>query len=84
MSPDHIARACSQEFLMSSSSISPYCDTQGASQHSGLSKSFLEKLRVTGDGPRFIKIGKAVRYKVADIDAWLAAQARNSTSEYAA
>jgi hypothetical protein len=66
------------------STASPYRDTRGASHHSGLSKSYLEKLRVVGGGPPFIKVGKAVRYKLADLDTWLAEQKRGSTSEYAA
>ena len=69
---------------MSSATTSPYRDTQGASDHSGLSASFLEKLRVVGGGPPFIKVGKAVRYKLSDVDAWLAERTRRSTSEYAA
>ncbi|MEY9575112.1 putative DNA-binding transcriptional regulator AlpA [Bradyrhizobium diazoefficiens] len=68
----------------SSPTTSPYRDTQGASAHSGLSVSFLEKLRVVGGGPPFIKVGKAVRYKLSDVDTWLAARTCNSTSEYAA
>ena len=70
--------------MSSAATTSPYRDTQGASAHSGLSVSFLEKLRVVGGGPPFIKVGKAVRYKLADVDAWLATRMRNSTSEYAA
>lgn len=36
--------------------------------------------RVQGRGPRFIKIGKLVRYDEADVDAWLEANTRTSTS----
>jgi len=56
-------------------------DTYGAAQHLGLSKSTLEKKRVYGDGPPFLKLGKAVRYRVQDLDAWLAARLISSTSE---
>jgi hypothetical protein len=61
---------------------SPYADTRGASDHTTFSTSYLEKLRVVGGGPPFIKVGKAVRYKLADLDTWLAEQKRGSTSEY--
>ena len=47
-------------------------------------KSRWDKARLTGDGPPFIKIGHLVRYKRADVRAWLAACPRlNSTSEAA-
>jgi predicted DNA-binding transcriptional regulator AlpA len=46
-----------------------------------LSVRTLERLRVSGFGPRFMKAGKAVRYREADLEAWVAAQSRASTSE---
>lgn len=37
-------------------------DTQAAARHCGLSKPTLERYRLTGDGPAFLKIGrKSVR-----------------------
>jgi hypothetical protein len=41
----------------------------------------LEKWRVFGAGPRFIKVGANVRYHPSDITAYLAEQTRSSTSE---
>lgn len=55
--------------------------TRDASEHVGLSESTLEKRRLTGDGPPFVKIGRAVRYRICDLDAWIAAQLTQSTSE---
>jgi excisionase family DNA binding protein len=46
-----------------------------------LSERTLERLRVSGGGPRFIKAGKAVRYREADLEAWIEAHSRASTSE---
>jgi excisionase family DNA binding protein len=46
-----------------------------------LSERTLERLRVTGGGPRFLKAGKAVRYREADLQAWIEARLFNSTSE---
>jgi predicted DNA-binding transcriptional regulator AlpA len=37
-----------------------------------LSLRTLARLREQGDGPRFIRIRKAVRYLVSDLEAWLA------------
>jgi helix-turn-helix protein len=47
----------------------------------GFHPGFLAKARLTGTGPRFLKIGRAVRYRRTDVDAWLSDKARNSTSE---
>jgi hypothetical protein len=66
------------------SSAPTYTDTRGAAAHLACSASYLEKERVAGGGPRFIKIGKAVRYKIDDLDAWASSRTFASTSEYAA
>ena len=58
-------------------------DTLAAARHIGLSKSTLEKLRVFGGGPKYLKLGKAVRYRVEDLDAWLAARIISNTSQHA-
>lgn len=42
----------------------------------------LNKSRVTGGGPVYYKVGRLIYYRVGDLDAWLLAQRRNSTSEY--
>ena len=47
----------------------------------GLSPSTLNKWRVQGKGPRFVKMGRSVSYREADLDYWLDAQTRSSTSE---
>ena len=60
------------------------CDTHGASRHLGLAEQTLRKLRVVGGGPRFVKLGRAVRYRLSDLDDWLEARLCDSTSERAA
>ena len=46
--------------------------TPGAAEYIGLSRSTLEKKRLSDDGPRFIRLGgKAVGYDVRDLDEWL-------------
>ena len=47
----------------------------------GCSTSKLNKHRVTGDGPAFIKCGRLVMYDVRDLEAWLGRCKRQSTSE---
>jgi predicted DNA-binding transcriptional regulator AlpA len=59
-------------------------DTPGAAARVGLAAGTLEKMRVYGDGPPFIKLGRAVRYRVSDLDAWVGERLFRSTSERAA
>lgn len=47
------------------------------------SKSYLDKLRVYGGGPPFIRLGpRMIRYRRGDARAWARARRFNSTSEY--
>jgi len=46
-----------------------------------LSESFLAKARMRGDGPRYRKLSRAVRYSKSDLEAWLKACAKTSTAE---
>ncbi len=41
----------------------------------------LEGWRVKGQGPIFRKVGRAVRYVQADVEAWLDQRARSSTGQ---
>jgi len=55
-----------------------------AATYIGLSVSTLNKLRCAGNGPVFLKLGRAVRYDPRDLDEWLAAHRIRNTSERAA
>jgi len=44
-------------------------------------KNTIEGWRVKGIGPRYVKIGRLVRYRIEDVEAWLEAQTRTSTSQ---
>lgn len=55
--------------------------TRAAAVYVGLGASTLEKLRVTGGGPPYAKLGKVVVYDPVDLDAWIAARRRRSTSD---
>ena len=46
-----------------------------------LSPRTLERHRLTGTGPRFVKLGRRVLYRRADLDAWAEAHTYFSTSE---
>ena len=61
--------------------MNPVLNTEAARQILGLKRGTLEKWRLRGCGPRFIKVGRAVRYRPEDIDAWLSSRTRRSTSD---
>lgn len=53
-----------------------------AARYIGLSFSTLAKMRLRGDGPMYSKAGpRVVIYDLSDLDAWLNAGRRRSTSE---
>lgn len=56
--------------------------TPQAAEYTGLSESTLNKLRVFGGGPTYIKAGRRVVYDRTDLDTWLVANKRTNTSEY--
>lgn len=56
--------------------------TEDAAAYVGSARKTLEKYRVVGGGPPFIKNGRKVVYQVSDLDRWIDARRRNSTSEY--
>jgi predicted DNA-binding transcriptional regulator AlpA len=47
----------------------------------GLSERTLERLRVTGTGPKFLRIRHSIRYRPEDIQEWAASRIVRSTSE---
>lgn len=66
-----------------SSARSPYLTTLEAAAFLRVSKSYLDKARVYGNGPRFVRLGeRKVVYHAADLDAWVAERQYASTSEY--
>jgi hypothetical protein len=52
-----------------------------AAAYTGISKSSLDKRRVYGNGPLFIKAGARVMYDRADLDVWLSAQKVANTTK---
>lgn len=48
---------------------------------SGLSVSTVNKMRLNGTGPRYLKFGRRVLYDLRDAESWAAEQARSHTSE---
>ncbi len=54
-----------------------------AAAYLGISKSFLDKTRLLGTGPVYLKIGRRVAYDLGDLEIWVAGQKRRHTSEVA-
>lgn len=68
--------------IAEAASVSPtLLTTAEAARYLGLATSTLNKWRVYGYGPAFVKLGRAVRYRKDDLDRYLEKSARRSTSE---
>jgi excisionase family DNA binding protein len=48
-----------------------------------LSVRTIERLRVSGTGPKFLKIRNSVRYRLEDVQLWVTSRLVGSTSEEA-
>ena len=58
--------------------------TDEAAKYLGnLKANTLEGWRVRGYGPRYVKVGRLVRYSLSDLDAYIEEQTRRSTSQVA-
>lgn len=58
-----------------------FLNTEEASGYLGLKKNTLEIWRVQGRGPVFVKLGRAVRYRLNDLEEFVEQRTVRSTSE---
>lgn len=58
-----------------------YLTTDEVAKRLRLSARYLEGLRVSGGGPAFLSFGRAVRYRLEDLEVWAASKVRRSTSQ---
>ena len=56
--------------------------THAAARHIDKSASWLNKSRMSGTGPVYLKIGAAVRYREEDLDIWLAEKRRTGIYDH--
>lgn len=56
-------------------------DTEQAAAAYGLSQSTLRKWRCIGEGPRFTRIGRAVRYRQSELQAFIEGRTFTSTAQ---
>jgi len=58
-----------------------FLNTRQAAKLVGLAPNTLEIWRLRGCGPKYIKFGRAVRYRLTDLETYIQEQTRQSTSE---
>ena len=58
-----------------------WLDTTEAAKYLDLKTCTLEAWRCRGGGPRFVKLGRAVRYRQTDLDAWIDTRTRSHTAD---
>ncbi|WP_293682787.1 helix-turn-helix domain-containing protein [uncultured Phenylobacterium sp.] len=56
-------------------------DTEQVAKGWGFAEVTLRKWRMTGDGPRFMRLGRAIRYRRADLEDFLVRRAFSTTTE---
>src|SRR5262249_4187564 len=81
--PDHLSRT--EDAAMTASTknaeIDPLLQPVHVAKLLGVSSSWLAKSRLNGTGPRFIKVGRAVRYAQSAVREFILSRQRVSTSE---
>jgi predicted DNA-binding transcriptional regulator AlpA len=55
-------------------------DRNEASEYLGIPVSTMNRWRVDGVGPAFLKLGARVRYDLRELDHWLESRCRQSTN----
>jgi predicted DNA-binding transcriptional regulator AlpA len=61
--------------------LSPLLTQSETAKVLGISVRTLERMRVTGLGPRYVKVRSSVRYQQEALERWIEAKSRGSTSE---
>lgn len=64
--------------------MTTYLTTKDAARVLGLHPDTLRRMRREGGGPPFVRIGRAIRYRLDVVDAWAAARTFKSTADEAA
>ncbi|MBN7314511.1 MULTISPECIES: helix-turn-helix domain-containing protein [Mycobacteroides] len=57
--------------------------TDELAEHLGVPVRTLAEWRYRGNGPRFAKVGRHIRYRREDVDAWLGERTRQRTGDRA-
>jgi len=59
-----------------------FLTSKQAAAYLRVSKSYLDKLRVYGGGPRFLRFGRKILYRRSELNLWAEERCFGSTSEY--
>jgi excisionase family DNA binding protein len=62
-------------------SFIPPLTRKEAADYLNIKKGTLEVWAVTGKGPQFMKLGRAVRYRKIDLDAYMESRLQANTSQ---
>ncbi|MEO8840181.1 MAG: helix-turn-helix domain-containing protein [Kofleriaceae bacterium] len=66
--------------VLASDGIGELVDEASLAKRLNVSRSTLQSWRYTGRGPRWIKLGRLIRYRVRDIDDYLEAHTRGNVA----
>ena len=61
--------------------VSLFLDTRQAAQYLDLQPATLEAWRCRGGGPIYLKLGRSVKYRLSDLDAWVHSRLRENTNQ---
>ena len=61
--------------------VSTILDAHASARYMGLSASTLAKMRLSGNSPPFLKLGRRVLYRRVDLDEWLQSRIACDTSD---
>jgi len=61
--------------------VEPLLNTDQAAGHLGVAPITLRKWRIYGGGPRFVRVGRSVRYRPSALEAYIAGREFDSTSQ---
>ncbi|MDD7910589.1 helix-turn-helix domain-containing protein [Pseudovibrio exalbescens] len=54
-------------------------NVEQAAKYLSLSTSTLAKMRLSGESPKFVKMGRRVAYRQEDLDAWIEQRLKQTT-----
>lgn len=60
---------------------SQFLKRQQAAEYLNVKRSTLEAWATRGGGPAFVKLGRAVRYRISDLEKFIESRIRQNTSE---
>src|SRR5688572_17851846 len=80
---EHTARELANSRGFVTPAEAQFLTVREAAAHLRVSKSYLDKLRVYGGGPEFVRLGqRKILYSRSALDAWATSRRFNSTSQY--